>query len=107
DVGGLSLSPDGKQLAFVASVTQPVNSYTQPDLWIVDLTPNAKPRNLTEKFDFDIDDGPFGDNAPPRADGGAFRFGHRMGVVWWRPMAKKAKRFWHRSMRQPAPSAIG
>ena len=68
-VGGLSLSPDGKQLAFVASVTQPVNSYTQPDLWIVDLTPNAKPRNLTEKFDFDIGDGPFGDNAPPRAGG--------------------------------------
>jgi len=69
DLGNLSLSPDGKQLAFVASVTQPVNSYTQPDLWIVDLTTNAKPRNLTEKFDFDIGDGPFGDNAPPRAGG--------------------------------------
>src|SRR5256886_3802031 len=69
DLGSLSLSPDGKQLAFVASVTQPVNSYTQPDLWIVDLTPNAKPRNLTDKFDFDIGDGPFGDNAPPRARG--------------------------------------
>jgi dipeptidyl aminopeptidase/acylaminoacyl peptidase len=69
DLGNLSLSPDGKQLAFVASVTQPVNSYTQPDLWIVDLTPNAKPRNLTDKFDFDIGDGPFGDNAPPRAGG--------------------------------------
>jgi len=69
DLGNLSLSPDGKQLAFIASVTQPVNSYTQPDLWIVDLTPNAKPRNLTEKFDFDIGDGPFGDNAPPRAGG--------------------------------------
>src|SRR6267378_4301182 len=69
DLGELSLSPDGKQLAFVASVTQPVNSYTQPDLWIVDLTPNAKPRNLTDKFDFDIGDGPFGDNAPPRAGG--------------------------------------
>src|SRR5882724_3001596 len=69
DVGGLSLSPDGKQLAFVASVTQPVNSYTQPDLWVLDLTPNAKPRNLTDKFDFDIGDGPFGDNAPPRAGG--------------------------------------
>src|SRR5947207_15795438 len=69
DLGSLSLSPDGKQLAFIASVTQPVNSYTQPDLWIVDLTPNAKPRNLTEKFDFDIGDGPFGDNAPPRAGG--------------------------------------
>src|SRR3989440_1154533 len=69
DVGSLSLSPDGKQLAFVGSVTQPVNSYTQPDLWIVDLTSNAKPRNLTDKFDFDIGDGPFGDNAPPRAGG--------------------------------------
>ena len=69
DVGGLSLSPDGKQLAFVASTTQPVNSYTQPDLWVVDLTPNAKPRNLTATFDFDIGDGPFGDNAPPRAGG--------------------------------------
>jgi len=69
DLGNLSLSPDGKQLAFVASVTQPVNSYTQPDLWVVDLTANAKPRNLTEKFDFDIGDGPFGDNAAPRAGG--------------------------------------
>ena len=72
DVGSLSLSPDGKQLAFVASVSQPVNSYTQPDLWVVDLTPNAKPRNLTEKFDFDIGNGPFGDNAPPRAGGRTF-----------------------------------
>jgi dipeptidyl aminopeptidase/acylaminoacyl peptidase len=69
DVGELALSPDGKQLAFSASVTQPVNSYTQPDLRVVDLTPNAKPRNLTEKFDFDVGGGPFGDNAPPRAGG--------------------------------------
>src|SRR5438105_3120070 len=69
DLGGLSLSPDGKQLAFVASVTQPVNSYTQPDLWVVDLTTKAKPRNLTAKFDFDLGNGPFGDNAAPRAGG--------------------------------------
>src|SRR2546425_7100346 len=69
DLGNLSLSPDGKQLAFVASVTQPVNSYTQPDLWIVDLTTNAKPRNLTATFDFDIGNGPFSDNAAPRAGG--------------------------------------
>jgi dipeptidyl aminopeptidase/acylaminoacyl peptidase len=68
--GALSLSPDGKQIAFVASITQPVNSYTQPDLWIVDLTPNAKPRNLTANFDFDVGDGVFGDNAAPRAAGG-------------------------------------
>jgi len=69
DLGNLSLSPDGKELAFVASVTQPVNSYTQPDLWIVDLTPNAKPRNLTATFDYDVGNGPFGDNASPRAGG--------------------------------------
>ncbi len=69
DVGGLSLSPDGKQIAFVAATTQPVNSYTQPDLWIVDLTADAKPRNLTATFDFDLGDGPFGDSAAPRAGG--------------------------------------
>ena len=35
DVGEISLSPDGKQIAFAASRAQPVNSYTQPDLWAV------------------------------------------------------------------------
>ena len=69
DLGGLSLSPDGKRLAFVASVTQPVNSYTQTDLWIVDLTADAKPKNLTEKFDFDIGDTLIGDCETPRAAG--------------------------------------
>jgi len=67
--GALALSPDGNQIAFIASTTQPINSYTQPDLWIVDLTPNAKPRNLTVAFDFDVGEGPFGDNAAPRAGG--------------------------------------
>jgi len=69
EMNNLSLSPDGKQIAFIASTTQPINSYTQPDLWIVDLTPNAKPRNLTANFDFDVGDGVFGDNAAPRAGG--------------------------------------
>ena len=69
DMDNLSLSPDGKQIAFTAATTQPVNSYTQPDLWIVDLSPNAKPRNLTATFDFDVGDGVFGDSAAPRAGG--------------------------------------
>jgi dipeptidyl aminopeptidase/acylaminoacyl peptidase len=69
EMNNLSLSPDGKQIAFIAAVAQPINSYTQPDLWIVDLMPNAKPRNLTATFDFDIGDGVFGDNAAPRAVG--------------------------------------
>jgi dipeptidyl aminopeptidase/acylaminoacyl peptidase len=69
DVGGLSLSPDGQRLAFIGAVTQPVNSYTQPDLWVVDLTANAKPKNLTDKFDFDIGDSLIGDCETPHAAG--------------------------------------
>ncbi len=70
-VGALSLSPDGKRFAFVASaVHQPVRSYTQPDLWVLDIAPNASPRNLTANFDFDVAGGLTGDQAPPRAGGG-------------------------------------
>ncbi len=69
DSGVLSLSPDGRQVAFVASNTQPINSYTQPDLWVLDLAPNARPRNLTASFDFDAPGFVIGDCAPPRATG--------------------------------------
>ena len=68
-IDALALSPDGKRIAFIAATTQPVNSYTQPDLWVVDLSPNAKPRNLTATFDFDVGNGVFGDSAAPRAAG--------------------------------------
>jgi dipeptidyl aminopeptidase/acylaminoacyl peptidase len=66
----LTLSPDGKRAAFIASVNEPVNSYTEPDLWTIELTPNAKPVNLTTDFDFDAGDSVFGDNAAPRGLGG-------------------------------------
>jgi dipeptidyl aminopeptidase/acylaminoacyl peptidase len=69
NVETLALSPDGKQIAFTASANEPVNSYTQPDLWTIDLTPNAKPRNLTGSFDWDVGAGVFGDNAAPRSLG--------------------------------------
>ena len=69
--GAFSVSPDGKQLAFIASTeAEPVRSYSQPDLWVMDLTPNAKPRNLTTAFDFDIGSGLTGDNVAPRGGGG-------------------------------------
>ena len=67
--GALSLSPDGKQVAFTASTTQPILSYAQPDLWVLDLVPNAKPRNLTANFDLDVPGFVIGDAAPPRAAG--------------------------------------
>ncbi|HEU5132347.1 MAG TPA: hypothetical protein VFT26_09600, partial [Pyrinomonadaceae bacterium] len=68
--GGYSISPDGKQLAFIGSVAQPVRSYSQPDLWVIDLASGAKPRNLTANFDFDIGGGLTGDNVAPRGGGG-------------------------------------
>jgi dipeptidyl aminopeptidase/acylaminoacyl peptidase len=66
----ISLSPDGKRLAFCASVNEPVQSYTQPDLWVVDLAAEAKPRNLTADYDYDVCSGMLGDQGTPRAGGG-------------------------------------
>ncbi len=66
----MSLSPDGKRLAFCASVNEPVQSYTQPDLWVVDLADGAKPSNLTANYDFDVCSGVGGDQGTPRAGGG-------------------------------------
>lgn len=75
-VGGLVLSPDGSKFAFTASASQkPVLSYTQTDLWVMDVATNAQPRNLTTAFDYDIGGGVGGDNAPPRAGGGG-------GPIW-------------------------
>lgn len=68
--GSLSISPNGKQFAFIASSNNPVRSYSQPDLWVLDIASGAKPRNLTSEFDYDVGDGVGGDNAPPRASGG-------------------------------------
>jgi dipeptidyl aminopeptidase/acylaminoacyl peptidase len=70
DASGFALSPNGKQFAFVASIGQPVKSYQQPDLWVMDISPNAKPRNLTGEFDYDVSSGVGGDNTAPRGGGG-------------------------------------
>ena len=69
-VGDLTLSPDGSKFAFHGSVTQPVRSYSQPDLWVMDVTPNAQPKNLTADYDFDISSSVGGDNAAPRGGSG-------------------------------------
>ncbi|MGZ4856649.1 MAG: S9 family peptidase, partial [Candidatus Angelobacter sp.] len=65
----MSLSPDGKRLAFCASINEPVQSYTEPDLWVMDLASDAKPRNLTASYDFDVCSGVGGDQGTPRAGG--------------------------------------
>jgi dipeptidyl aminopeptidase/acylaminoacyl peptidase len=74
-VGNLTLSPDGRQFAFHGSVAQPVRSYSQPDLWVMDAVKDAKPRNLTAEYDFDMGSSVFGDNAAPRG-------GHARSLYW-------------------------
>lgn len=68
-IGEIALSPDGKKVAFVASVQQPVRSYTQPDMWVLELAANAEPINLTAKYDYDVGSGVGGDNRAPRGGG--------------------------------------
>jgi dipeptidyl aminopeptidase/acylaminoacyl peptidase len=70
DVNSYSLSPDGQLLAFSASVTKPVQSYTQADLWTLDLA-SGKLSNLTDKLDLDVGGGVGGDNAAPRGNSGS------------------------------------
>jgi dipeptidyl aminopeptidase/acylaminoacyl peptidase len=70
-IGDLTLSPDGRQFAFHGSVSQPVRSYSQPDLWVMDAVPNAKPKNLTVDYDFDMGGSVGGDNAAPRGGNGS------------------------------------
>ncbi|HEY2031465.1 MAG TPA: S9 family peptidase [Myxococcales bacterium] len=64
-------SPDGKRIAFRAQLnTEPVRSYQQPDLFVLELSLNAQPKNLSADFDNDVGGGIGGDSAPPRAGGG-------------------------------------
>ncbi len=77
DIGDFTLSPDGRRAAFHGSVSQPIRSYTQPDLWVMDLVSNAQARNLTGNYDFDMGDAVFGDNAAPRGGAGA--------TLYWSP----------------------
>ncbi|MGC2661291.1 MAG: S9 family peptidase [Bryobacteraceae bacterium] len=65
----IAVSPDGTKVAFHAGTDMPIRSYTQPDLWVMDLKPAAVPVNLTAKYDFDIGGGVGGDNSAPRAAG--------------------------------------
>jgi len=68
-ISEMSLSPDGKRVAFTASKTKPVTSYTKPDLWTLELTPGGKLTNVTAGTDIEAGDGVGGDNRAPRGNG--------------------------------------
>ena len=68
-IGSIAVSPDGKKIAFVGTLNgQPIRSYSQPDLWVVDATPGSRPNNLTESYDFDVSSGIGGDQSAPRGE---------------------------------------
>jgi dipeptidyl aminopeptidase/acylaminoacyl peptidase len=74
-IGAYGPSPDGKQLAFVGALHgTPERSYSQADLFVMDLAA-GKPRNLTEKYDFDINGAITGDQRAPRGL-------HPAGPIW-------------------------
>ena len=68
-VESISPSPDGKRLAFRSTLNEPVRSYQQPDLFVLELKPDATPVNLTADFDWDLGGGIIADASPPRAGG--------------------------------------
>lgn len=75
-IGNISVSPDGRRIAFVGALRgKPIRSYSQSDLWVTDATPNSTPKNLTADYDFDIDGGIGGDQAAPRGQ-------NRKPIVW-------------------------
>ena len=75
-IGAYAASPDGR-IAFIGMIAgTPERSFTQPDLWVVDL-PGGTPRNLTATYDFDMNGGLGGDQRSPRG-------GSPAGPIWSR-----------------------
>ena len=77
-IRGLSLSPDGRRLAFVAELNKGPGviqrSYSEPHLFLTSTELGSTPKNLTADYDFDIAGGIGGDQAPPRGGGGSKPF---------------------------------
>ena len=66
-IGDFSFSPDGRRIAFRGTLNvNPVRSYDQPDLFVVDRAPGATPKSLTTGYDYDVGGGLTGDQRAPR-----------------------------------------
>ena len=89
---GLSLSPDGKRAAFVSSAKGKfVRSYDQPDLFVVELTAGATPKDLTADYDFDIGGGIGGDQSAPRGGGASLPYWSKDGKSIYVTAAEKGR----------------
>jgi dipeptidyl aminopeptidase/acylaminoacyl peptidase len=75
-IGAFAFSPDGRRIALRGTPNgNPVRSYDQPDLFVVDRAAAQAPRNLTTGYDYDVVSGLAGDQRAPRGGGSS-------GVVW-------------------------
>ncbi len=91
-VRGMSLSPDGKRMAFISSANkQPVQMHGAPDLYITDLQAGSKPQNLTSDYDYEIGGGIGGDQAPPRASAPSLPVWSKDGRYVYVTSAEKAR----------------
>jgi len=71
-----TFSSDGKRIAFGGTAAhKPVQSYTQPDLFVANNEAGTAVKNLTATYDFDIGGGIGGDQRAPRG-------GSPGGVLW-------------------------
>jgi dipeptidyl aminopeptidase/acylaminoacyl peptidase len=70
-ISKLSLSPDGRRIAFVGEINREgtaLRSYSQPDLFVTGVEPGSTPKNLTAAYDYDIEGAIGGDQSPPRGN---------------------------------------
>jgi dipeptidyl aminopeptidase/acylaminoacyl peptidase len=71
-----TFSHDGKRIAFAGVHDhKPVQSYTQPDVFLMNNVAGETPTNMTAKYDYDIGDSIGGDQHAPRG-------GSPGGVIW-------------------------
>jgi dipeptidyl aminopeptidase/acylaminoacyl peptidase len=69
ELGKISVSPQGDRLAFLGSLSKPVQSYRKTELWVVDVAGGAAQKNLSARYDWGIGGGIISDSDPPRAGG--------------------------------------
>jgi dipeptidyl aminopeptidase/acylaminoacyl peptidase len=69
-IGRIAPSPDGKWIAYTGTISKPVQSYTQSDLFVVPSA-GGEAKNLTASFDNDVMAALTGDQRAPRSAGAA------------------------------------
>jgi dipeptidyl aminopeptidase/acylaminoacyl peptidase len=67
----MSISPKGDKLAFFGVASEPVQSHTRQNLWVMDIGvgKNGSAKNISARYDWEVGGSIIGDQAAPRAGG--------------------------------------